>query len=163
MNIISRTTALEHKIMHSTFLWFHSEVLALSFNCVCVCVRACVRACERACVRACVCVCVCVCVCEIVWRDLDLLVKHLTLIAISTCLGWRIERDSSGPVYIQDMVKRYSPARPLRSASVNQLVALSLRAKHSSKSLPFAESRKFTHLPPQTENTPLPTTPWIKF
>ena len=46
--------------------------------------------------------------------------------------------NGSGPVYIQDMVKLYTPARSLRSASANQLVAPSLRAKHSSKSRLFA-------------------------
>ena len=46
--------------------------------------------------------------------------------------------NGSGPVYIQDMVKRYTPARSLRSASANWLVAPSLRAKHSSKSRLFA-------------------------
>ena len=46
--------------------------------------------------------------------------------------------NGSGPVYIQDMVKRYTQARSLRSASANRLVAPSLRAKHSSKSRLFA-------------------------
>ena len=46
--------------------------------------------------------------------------------------------NGSGPVYIQDLVKRYTPARSLRSASANRLVAPSLRAKHSSKSRLFA-------------------------
>ncbi|XP_069003148.1 LOW QUALITY PROTEIN: uncharacterized protein, partial [Embiotoca jacksoni] len=44
----------------------------------------------------------------------------------------------SGPVYIQDMVKPYIPARSLRSASTNRLVGPSLRAKHSTKSWLFA-------------------------
>ena len=45
-----------------------------------------------------------------------------------------------GPVYIQEMVKPYTPGRPLRSASANQLVAPSLRgtANHSPKSRLFA-------------------------
>ncbi|XP_068436667.1 uncharacterized protein [Clinocottus analis] len=44
----------------------------------------------------------------------------------------------SGPTYIQDMVKPYTPARSLRSASANQLVAPSLRTRHSTKSRLFA-------------------------
>ena len=46
--------------------------------------------------------------------------------------------NGSGPVYIQDMVKPYTQARPLRSASANRLVAPSLRAKHSTESGLFA-------------------------
>ena len=69
-----------------------------------------------------------------------------------------------GPVYIQDMVKRYTPAQ-------HRLVAPSLRANHSTKSRLFAvlapkwhqDSRKSTHLPPQSKNTPFPTIPWIQF
>ena len=80
----------------------------------------------------------------------------------------------SDPVYIQDMVKRYTPAHSLRSASANRLVAPSLRANHSTKCccpgswmVKWApkwhqDSRKSVHLPPQTKNTPLPTIPWIK-
>ena len=40
----------------------------------------------------------------------------------------------SGPVYIRDMVKPYTPARSLCSASANRLVAPSLQAKHTTKS-----------------------------
>ena len=46
--------------------------------------------------------------------------------------------NGSGPVSIQDMVKRYTPARSLCSASANRLVAPSLGAKHSTKSRLFA-------------------------
>ena len=46
----------------------------------------------------------------------------------------------SGPVYIQDMVKPYTPACPLRSASAKHLDAPSLRgtANYSTKSRVFA-------------------------
>ena len=46
--------------------------------------------------------------------------------------------NGSGPVYIQVMVKPYTSARPLCSASANRLVAPSLRASHSTKSQLFA-------------------------
>ena len=60
----------------------------------------------------------------------------------------------SDPASIQDMVKPYTSARPLLSASANRLAAPSRRANHS--------SRKSTHLPPQTKDTSLPTILWIQ-
>jgi len=73
--------------------------------------------------------------------------------------------NGSGPVYIQDMVKPYTPARSLRSATTNQLVTSSLWANHSRKSRLFAVlapqwSNKLStgirtveslHLPPETK------------
>ncbi|XP_058477750.1 uncharacterized protein LOC131448934, partial [Solea solea] len=56
--------------------------------------------------------------------------------------------NGSGPAYIQDMIKTYTPARPLRSASANRLTAPSLRGsqRHSQN------SRLFTVLAPKWWN-----------
>ncbi|KAG7499322.1 hypothetical protein JOB18_034886 [Solea senegalensis] len=56
--------------------------------------------------------------------------------------------NGSGPAYIQDMIKTYTPARPLRSASTNRLAAPSLRGsqRHSQN------SRLFTVLAPKWWN-----------
>ena len=102
------------------------------------------------------------------WLPVAARIRFKTLVLAYRAVNW------SGPVYIQDMVKPYTPARSLRSASANQLVAPSLRAKHSTKSRLFAvlapkwwnelpnDIRKSIHLPPQTKNTSLPAIPWIK-
>ena len=75
------------------------------------------------------------------------------------------------------MVKPYTPACPLHSASANRLAAPSLRgtASHSTKSWLYAgsqmvdraphwhqDSRKSTHLLPQAKDTSFPTTPWLR-
>lgn len=88
--------------------------------------------------------------------------------------------NGSAPAYIQDMVKPYTPTRPLRSASAKLLAAPSQRGRtnHSTKSrllrshcpdsqmveqAPYRhqDGRKPTHLPPKAKNTSLPTTPRI--
>ena len=64
--------------------------------------------------------------CSLHWLPVAARIRFKTLV-----LAYRAA-NGSGPLNIQDMVKRYTPARSLRSASANQLVAPSLRAKHSS-------------------------------
>ena len=52
-----------------------------------------------------------------------------------TLLAYRAV-NGSGPAYIQDMVKRYTTARPLRSASANRLAAPSLEGNLATKQNP---------------------------
>ena len=102
------------------------------------------------------------------WLPLAVRIRFKTLV-----LAYRAA-SGSGPVYIQDMVKRYTPARPLRSASDNRLVAPSLGAKHSTSQLSDVLAPKWWNELPndiRTESlhilrrklkTLLLTIPWIK-
>ncbi len=74
------------------------------------------------------------------------------------CVKMCLESDSvlayraangSGLSYIQDMVKPYTPAHPLRSATAKRLATPSLRARHSHHS---TKSRLFAVLAPQCWN-----------
>ena len=66
------------------------------------------------------------------WLPVAVHIRFMTVVlAYSAVKG-------SGPVYIQDMVRPYTPACPLRSASANRLAAPILRVSHSTKSRLFA-------------------------
>ena len=67
-------------------------------------------------------------------KDFDIRVS-----AVTPVLAYRAA-NGSGPVYIQDTVKPYTPARPLCSASANWLAAPSLRTNHSTKSQLLAQT-----------------------
>ena len=57
--------------------------------------------------------------------------------------------NGSGPSYIQDMVKPYTPARALRSASAKRLAAPALRG---GPEFPSAKTRGFAILAPKWWN-----------
>jgi len=96
----------------------------------------------------------------IVWQKLWLPVAPRIRFRTSV-LAYRA-LNGSGPVYIRDTVKPYTPARSLRSATANWLVTPALWANHS-KSKQFAvlaphwwnelpaDIRKSLQLPPETK------------